>query len=116
MTDTRTKSIKLFGEDFDLKLNAGSLRLAQMEGEGIDSSAMQDLEDFDLGMRLAYIGLLPSLQDGRTEEEVVREIIQSGRADEIASWALGEYLQMQNELGKSLKAKVKEMEGALEDL
>jgi len=116
MTDTRTKSINLFDEDFTFKLNAGSLRLAQMEGVGIDPGAMQDLEDFDLGMRLAYIALLPSLQDGRTEEEVVREIIDSGRSDEVASWALGEYLEMQNELGKSLKGKVEEMGETLEDL
>jgi len=110
MADPNAKKISLFGKDFDLNLNAGALRLAQIKGEGIEPAALTDREDFDLGMHLAYIALLPDLEDGRTQEEVVKELVKSDMSNEAAEHCLGQYLEMQNELGKSLKAKAEQME------
>lgn len=94
--------IELFGNTYEVNLSAGAMRLAQMEGKGLDPDALGELEDFDLGMRLAYIALLPELEDGRTEKEVVQALIESGLSDEVATHCTAQYLAMQNELGKSL--------------
>jgi len=115
MADPNEMEIDLFGETYTLNLEAGCLRLAQMKGKGIEPGSLEELEDFDLGMRLAYIALLPQLEDGRTEEEVVRELIKSGMSDEAASHCTAQYLKLQNELGKSLTERLQAMGISLED-
>lgn len=110
MESPHAKEIELFGETFDLELDAGCLRLAQMEGKGIEPSALSEMEDFTLGAKLAYIALLPQLPNGKTEEEVVRALVESGMSTEAAQHCLGQYLDMQNELGKFLQEKVETMQ------
>jgi len=114
MANPNEMEIDLFDDTYTLNLEAGCLRLAQMKGKGIDPGALEELEDFDLGMRLAYIALLPQLEDGRSEEEVVRELIKSGMSDEAASHCTAQYLEMQNELGKSLTERLEAMGVSLE--
>lgn len=108
MSDPRSKEVELFGETYDLSLNAGSFRIAQMKGEGINPSDLGSMTDLGLGCRLAYIAVLPHIPDDKTEEDVIMALSESGVVDEAATHCLSQYLEMQQELGKSL-------EGAMEN-
>lgn len=101
--DPRSKEVELFGETYDLSLDAGNFRIAQMRGEGIDPNDLGSMTDFGLGCRLAYVAVLPQLPDDKTEEDVVMALSEQGMADEAANHCLAQYLEMQKELGKSLE-------------
>lgn len=105
MDTPRSKEIPLFGGTYDLKLTAGNFRLAQLRGKSIDPSALNSGErgDFDVGCQLAYIALLPSLPDNKTEEDVVEEMIENEVATDAAQHCLAQYLEMQGELKKFLR-------------
>jgi len=108
MDDPRSKEVELFGETCDLNLTAANFRLAQMEGAGLDPDELQTTEDFELGSQLAYIAVLPSTPDDKTERDVMEELIKQGAATDAAQHCLAQYLEMQQELGKFLAETVSE--------
>ena len=99
--DPRTKKVTINGDDVELRLNAGSFRLAELHGEGLSRSFLQEASSFALGARLLFIAALPDL-DGVSEGEFIEWLVQQDNANDLVGWAMVRYKDADDILGKSL--------------
>ena len=105
--DPRTKKVTINGDDVELRLNAGSFRLAELYGEGLSRAFLKEATSFALGARLLYIAALPDLsnvgeEDGVSEGDVIEWLVQQENANELVGWVLARYRDADDILGKSL--------------
>jgi len=102
-------TVTLFGNEYELELTAADFRIAELQGEPFNLTELQGATDFSLGCRLAYLSIGYKLPDEKGEEEMMMELAESGKAEEVAGKMVDQFYRAQDELGKFLSDETRQM-------